>query len=212
MNDQSEKITALEQRIAELTEQESDLSRLCGVMREENWALTAKVKDLEAQEPVGWTEGEGWERLAWHLCAEENGEDSCNELIWEGGSVPEPWGDRWMKYEGEARRMIALVRTHVMAHQPNQVKAVSVPPPPWMKPGQFFGGRPERAMEIDATDFYGITEAIHHALEMIDEDTDNDASPLDPKRSRRLAQALMAAWLIEYPQEVEAHGIKGGAA
>lgn len=54
MNDQSEKITELEQRITELTEQESELSRLCGVMREENWALTAKVKDLEAQiEAVG---------------------------------------------------------------------------------------------------------------------------------------------------------------
>ena len=54
MTDQSEKITALEQRITEITEQESELHKLCGVMREENWALTAKVKDLEAQiEAVG---------------------------------------------------------------------------------------------------------------------------------------------------------------
>ena len=72
----------------------------------------------KAQEPCGWDGAEEWEKLAWHLCAEENGEDACNDLIWEGGPMPEPWGDRWLKYEGEARRMIALVRTHVPAPQP----------------------------------------------------------------------------------------------
>lgn len=77
----------------------------------------------EAQEPVGWDGAEEWEKLAWHLCAEENGEDACNELIWEGGPMPEPWGDRWLKYEGEARRMIALVRTHVPAPQPASVSS-----------------------------------------------------------------------------------------
>lgn len=55
---------------------------------------------------------EGWEDLAWQLCAEENGEEACTELVWEGGPIPEPWGDRWMKYEGEAKRMIALVAKH----------------------------------------------------------------------------------------------------
>lgn len=65
-----------------------------------------------AVEPVAWEGGEGWESLAWELCADENGEDSCNELIWEGGPVPEPWGDRWLKYEDEAKRLIALVRKH----------------------------------------------------------------------------------------------------
>jgi hypothetical protein len=64
------------------------------------------------QEPVAWEGGEGWESLAWELCANENGEDSCNELIWEGGPIPEPWGDRWMKYEEEAKRLIALVQKH----------------------------------------------------------------------------------------------------
>lgn len=63
-------------------------------------------------EPSRWEGGEGWESLAWDLCAEENGEDACNELIWEGGPIPEPWGDRWMKYEGEAKRLIALVHKH----------------------------------------------------------------------------------------------------
>lgn len=64
------------------------------------------------QEPVAWESGEGWESLAWELCADEHGEEACNELIWEGGPIPEPWGDRWMKYEGEAKRLIALVQKH----------------------------------------------------------------------------------------------------
>lgn len=63
-------------------------------------------------EPVAPEVGEGWEALAWQLCADENGEDACNELVWEGGPIPEPWGDRWLKYEGEAKRMIALVSKH----------------------------------------------------------------------------------------------------
>jgi hypothetical protein len=69
------------------------------------------------QEPLAWEGGEGWESLAWELCADENGEDSCNELIWEGGPIPEPWGDRWMKYEEEAKRLIALVQKHTTPPQ-----------------------------------------------------------------------------------------------
>lgn len=78
--------------------------------------IVGEAYQQEAQESY-WEGAEEWEKLAWHLCAEENGEDACNELIWEGGPMPEPWGDRWLKYEGEARRMIALVRTHVPAPQ-----------------------------------------------------------------------------------------------
>lgn len=61
-------------------------------------------------ESVAWTGGEEWEPLAWHLCAEENGEEACGQLIWEGGPIPEPWGERWMKYEHDAKQMIELVR------------------------------------------------------------------------------------------------------
>jgi hypothetical protein len=64
----------------------------------------------DGQEPVAWDGSEGWEQLAWNLCAEEGGEESCTELLWDGGPIPEPWGDRWLKYEGEAKRMISLVR------------------------------------------------------------------------------------------------------
>lgn len=75
-------------------------------------ALPAVV-DAEASIEGGkWDGAEYWMPLAWALCAEENGEDACNELVWEGGPIPEPWGDRWLKYEDEAKRLIALVREH----------------------------------------------------------------------------------------------------
>ena len=64
-----------------------------------------------------WDGAEDWMPLAWKLCADENGEEACTELVWEGGPVPEPWGDRWLKYEDEAKRLIALVRKYA-APQP----------------------------------------------------------------------------------------------
>lgn len=62
-----------------------------------------------------WEGAEEWMPLAWELCANENGEDACTELVLEGGPIPEPWGDRWLKYEDQAKEMIALVRKHVPA-------------------------------------------------------------------------------------------------
>lgn len=86
-----------------------------------------------------------------------------------------------------------------------------IPRPPWMKPDEFFGdGRPEHAMDVMPDDFHGIAAAIHHAMEALSqhEDANTDWSPLAPKESRRLAQALMAAWVLEYPKEAEALGVK----
>jgi hypothetical protein len=59
-----------------------------------------------------WEGAEYWMPLAWELCADECGEEACTELIWEGGPIPEPWGERWLKYEDEAKRLIALVQKH----------------------------------------------------------------------------------------------------
>ena len=67
-----------------------------------------------------WYGAEEWMPLAWELCADECGEEACNELVWEGGPVPEPWGERWLKYEYEAKRLIALVRQHVPAASPQR--------------------------------------------------------------------------------------------
>ncbi|AOS80249.1 hypothetical protein Q5W_15370 [Hydrogenophaga sp. PBC] len=98
------------------------------------YARTAIAAALGREGPgsAAWKNSEGWESLAWELCADENGEESCNELIWEGGPVPEPWGERWLKYEDEAKRLIALVQKHVRpaaptpeATQPTQAEAPS---------------------------------------------------------------------------------------
>jgi hypothetical protein len=67
------------------------------------------------QEPVAakdWEGAEYWMPLAWELCANECGEEACTELVWEGGPIPEPWGERWLKYEDEAKSLIALVQKH----------------------------------------------------------------------------------------------------
>jgi len=74
----------------------------------------------EQGEPVAtkdWEGAEYWMPLAWELCADECGEDACNELIWEGSPIPEPWGDRWLKYEDDAKRLIALVYKHTTPQQ-----------------------------------------------------------------------------------------------
>jgi hypothetical protein len=66
-----------------------------------------------AQEPVSakdWEGAEYWMPLAWELCAEELGEDACNEMIWGGGPIPEPWGEQWLTYKDEAKRLIAMVQ------------------------------------------------------------------------------------------------------
>jgi hypothetical protein len=78
-------------------------------------ALRSAIREAEKAEPVAskdWENAEYWMPLAWQLCAKECGEEACNELIWEGGPIPEPWGDRWLKYEAEAKRLIALVQNH----------------------------------------------------------------------------------------------------
>lgn len=80
-------------------------------------------RERQAGEAVAWENSEGWESLAWELCADENGEESCNELIWEGGPVPEPWGERWLKYEDEAKRLIKLVHKHASTPAPQVVQA-----------------------------------------------------------------------------------------
>ena len=84
--------------------------------------LEANRADLAKQALVAWDSGEEWEPLAFCLCAEENGLDSSHELIWEG-YPPEPWGERWQKYEREAKRMIDLVSQYaappvITQHEP----------------------------------------------------------------------------------------------
>ncbi|WP_439586945.1 hypothetical protein [Hydrogenophaga sp.] len=86
-------------------------------------AIRSHEAERGAHASAAWENSEGWESLAWELCADENGEESCNQLIWEGGPIPEPWGDRWLKYEDEAKRLIALVKKHLPAEASKPVQA-----------------------------------------------------------------------------------------
>ena len=77
-----------------------------------------------SEDANGWEGAEEWMPLAWELCAEEHGEEACSELLWEGGPIPAPWGERWLKYEDEAKRLIALVRkcTALAASRPTSIE------------------------------------------------------------------------------------------
>ena len=86
-------------------------------------------KKQEQVEPIAtknWEGAEYWMPLAWELCADECGEDACNELIFEGGPIPELWGDRWLKYEDEAKRLIALVYKHTKPQQRKPLTAKQI--------------------------------------------------------------------------------------
>lgn len=84
----------------------ADHSPEAGKMMPAGSALPLAV-GVEPEEPYN---GDGWELLAMALAAEEH--DDIHRLIWEGGPVPEPWGEVWQKYEGDAKRMIDLVQKH----------------------------------------------------------------------------------------------------
>jgi hypothetical protein len=129
---------ALENRLGEYTEQMGFrfFDAGDGYPSWKAWQARASLPlPAAGQEPVAWTGGEEWEQLAWHLCAEENGEESCGELIWEGGPVPEPWGERWLKYEGEAKRMIELVRKFAAPQPAVAAGWVMVPADPTLDMG-----------------------------------------------------------------------------
>lgn len=93
--------------------------------------VSDSLSSASAPEPVALTDGkwdgaEEWMPLAWELCANECGEDACTELVWEGSPIPEPWGDRWLEYEDQAKEMISMVRKHVPALAASQPAPVAL--------------------------------------------------------------------------------------
>jgi len=112
-------ITAIKQALAAPVQQKplfaDIIAKHPGLAEELKEMDAAPAQPAPVQEPVAakdWEGAEYWMPLAWELCADECVEEACTELIWEGGPIPEPWGDRWMKYEDEAKRLIALVQKH----------------------------------------------------------------------------------------------------
>lgn len=66
---------------------------------------------MNNKQSSAWEGSEEWEQLAYELCIDDgHDEESAHDLIWDGSPIPEPWGERWQKYEDEAKRMIAFVR------------------------------------------------------------------------------------------------------
>lgn len=96
-------------------------------MRAYALAAAPAVPAPQTVEGGKWDGAEEWMPLAWELCANESGEDSCETLIWEGGPIPQPWGERWLKYEDQAKGMIAMVRKHVPAAAAPAAAPAAVP-------------------------------------------------------------------------------------
>jgi hypothetical protein len=123
-----------------------DYSRTRTYWEAEREISAALAQQAQAVPASKWEDAEEWMPLAWELCANECGEEACTELVWEGGPIPEPWGDRWLKYEDQAKEMIAMVRKHVAVPPPSSARAASyttpythfmrlspLPPPPVAK-------------------------------------------------------------------------------
>jgi hypothetical protein len=129
-----ERITAIKQALAAPVQPVASLKEVDVLMMAETHGIDPSTKGLygfyidcisnhpvarpaPVQEPVAakdWEGAEYWMPLAWELCANECGEEACTELVWEGGPIPEPWGERWLKYEDEAKSLIALVQKHTI--------------------------------------------------------------------------------------------------
>lgn len=134
----------LRHQAAKLRVKPTPLADLIPLLQQAADALAAMgEQDTEPVQCGKWQGAEYWMPLAWALCAEECGEDACTELVWEGGPIPEPWGDRWLKYEDEAKRLIALVKEHT-APQP---AAPAQDPAEWLlghsKPGHHWAQVPD---------------------------------------------------------------------
>jgi hypothetical protein len=102
----------VEQNLTMVADHSGDANEMVAEPAIPEWVDVDDYEEPVKQEPVAWQGAEEWEPLAFQLCADENGEESCNELLWDGGVIPEPWGERWLKYEDEAKRMIEYVRKY----------------------------------------------------------------------------------------------------
>ncbi len=147
------------------------------------------IASLSANAGEPWTGGEEWEALAWHLCAEENGEDACGELLWEGGPIPEPWGDRWMKYESDAKRMIELVR-----------KFVAAPPT-----AQAEGWRPIETAPRDGTEVLADTSGLGRVVVYWDDEESQWGTGLG-----YLDRGAPTHWMPLPPPPTSAEGVEHG--
>lgn len=122
-----------------------------GTTATEDFDLPAASDDaIAATQDAGEVVDGEWDLLAIVLC-EEDGNDP-HQLLWSGGPIPEPWGDYWCKYEGDAKRMIRLVREFAPASGSTHPAAAGVPEG-WREAVQEFCDRVE-AGEISSKRTY----------------------------------------------------------
>lgn len=83
-----------------------EVSGVNGGTRYSYTEIKAELLQAQASEPVANKSSYDYKLLAMELAAQEH--DDIHELIWEG-FPPEPWGEVWQKYEGDAKNLIAMV-------------------------------------------------------------------------------------------------------
>ncbi len=155
-------------RAAELWDERAKICAPQSDKKAEAERLAASLRAMADAEPVA-IGYEGWESLAWALCAEEHGEEACTQLIWSGGLIPEPWGDRWMKYEDEAKRLIALVQEHTTPQRPQWMGLTDEEIDKAQTEGEAlfrrskYGARGQQLMPSDSPDWW-FARAIEAAL------------------------------------------------
>jgi len=112
----------------ELWLQEYTPAQAGGLDKFDAWEAAWHRSRQERGEAVAWGGTDHIELLAMELAAEEH--DDIHQMCWEG-YPPEPWGEVWMKYIGEARGMIERVTAiaHPPASQVGAGVAVSIPEP-----------------------------------------------------------------------------------
>lgn len=53
-----------------------------------------------------------------------------HQLVWEGGPIPEPWGDVWQKYEPQANDVLAAMGEGSAQALVEKLRATQPEPPP----------------------------------------------------------------------------------
>ena len=163
-------------------------------------SVAGLVRPSSTVEDGKWEGAEEWMPLAWDLCANECGEEACSELIWEGGTIPEPWGDRWLKYEDQAKEMIAMVRKHVPTPTvPEAMKVVTAAL--IADPDYAWSWHCNITMaQVDEGNDHAIAE--HGAQRFLSLLTGQTLTPAHPLRPKPAAQAEPVAPVIEDAQRL----------
>lgn len=78
--------------------------------------LGAVALDLDDAQPMTPEEVAEYERheesvfaVACWLMERDGDEHEPHDMIWSCGTIPEPWGEAWQRYEDDARKLVGMV-------------------------------------------------------------------------------------------------------